>query len=77
MSVVCVCSVWRAYVYEQMLQLYPDERLQKKKYEHQGELTYIASLLLCVQYCFRIKVMHALLLVYLAHTPRSGTQHIS
>ena len=50
---------------------------KKKKYEHQGELTYIASLLLCVQYCFRIKVMHALLLVYLAHTPRSGTQHIS
>ena len=26
---VCVCSMWRAYVYEQMLQLYPDKSLQK------------------------------------------------
>jgi len=29
-SVVCVCRVVRACVYEQMLQLYPDERHQKK-----------------------------------------------
>ena len=31
MSVVCVCRGVRVCVYEQMLQLYPDERCQKKK----------------------------------------------
>ena len=36
---VCVCSVWRAYVYEQMLQLYPDERLQKKLVDGSGMCT--------------------------------------
>ena len=30
MSVVCVCRVVRVCVYEQMLQLYPDERHSKK-----------------------------------------------
>ena len=29
-SMVCVCRVVRVCVYEQMLQLYPDKRRQKK-----------------------------------------------
>ena len=29
--VMCVCSVSHEYTYEQMLQLYPDGRLQKKQ----------------------------------------------
>ena len=40
MSVVCVCRGVRVCVYEQMLQLYPDERCQKKLIKKNSKVLY-------------------------------------